>query len=94
MSDFINHFFDTTILYPVGNFQGAINAGYPIMIDMFSYMDGPNTAVYHSVVITGYDPTNPKIVYYLDPGSGMTQAANATNLFSGSHYAIPIIGCK
>jgi len=94
MSAFVNNFFTTTALIPAGNFQGAINAGHPIMVDMFAYMDGPNTKVYHSVVVTGYDPNNVNQVYYLDPGTGTTETTDAASLFAGTHYAIPITGCK
>ena len=94
ISGFINHFFNTTILNPAGNVQGAINAGYPIMIDVFSHMDGPGTAVYHSVVITGYDPADVSKMFYLDPGTGRTHQSSATTLFANTHYAIPITGCK
>ena len=94
INSFVSHFFNTTILYPTGNFKGAIEEGYPIMIDVFAYMDGPNTAVYHSVVITGYDPNDASKVYYLDPGTGTTQTGNAATLYANAHYAIPIIGCK
>ena len=89
MSGFVNNFFTTTALIPAGNFQGAINAGHPIMVDIFAYMDGPNTSVYHSVVVTGYNPNNVSQVYYLDPGTGTTQTADAASLFAGTHYAIP-----
>jgi hypothetical protein len=94
IGDFINHFFNTTILYPANNYQGAINAGQPIMIDVFEYMDGPSTAVYHSVVIFGYNPNNPSQVYYLDPGTGTTKTGDGASLLNNSHYAIPITGCK
>lgn len=91
---FIDHFFNTTILVPAGNIQGAINAGHPVMIDVFSYMDGPATSVYHSVVVTGYNPNNPSQIYYLDPGTGTTVTGDANSMFTNSHYAIPITGCK
>lgn len=94
MASFVSHFFNVTILMPAGNFQGAINAGYPVMIDVFAHMDGPNMAVYHSVVVTGYNPNNPSQIYYLDPGTGTTQTGDAATLLANSHYAIPITGCK
>lgn len=94
MNSFVNHFFTTTILQPAGNFQGAINAGHPIMIDVFSHMDGPDMEVWHSVVITGYNPNNVNQVYYLDPGTGTTHTGDAASLYANSHYAIPITGCK
>lgn len=45
IGSYINHFFNVTFLCPAGNLQGAIDSGYPVMIDIFSHMDGPNTAV-------------------------------------------------
>ncbi len=42
IGSFIRHFFYVDVLYPVGNFWGAINAGHPIIINIFYYMDVPN----------------------------------------------------
>ena len=94
IADFTNNFFNTTILYPTNNFQGAINAGYPIMVNIFAYMDGPNTAVYYSVVITGYNPDNTSEVYYLDPATGTTKTGDGASILTQSHYSIPIVSCK
>jgi hypothetical protein len=94
MTNFVDHFFTTTILAPATNYQSAIASGYPIMVDIFGYMDGPNTSVYHSVIITGYDPANPSQVYYLDPATGTTKTGNGPDIIAKSHYVIPVTGCK
>lgn len=92
MGSFVDHFFNVDILMPAGNFMGAIDNGYPILIDKFSYSDG-TTDVYHSVVVTGYDQNDQTTVYYLDPATGSLSSGDGPTLFANSHYAIPVTGC-
>lgn len=90
ITNFANHFFTTTILFPVGNYQGAIDAGYPIAIDVPS---GINSNIWHSVIITGYEPGT-STAYYLDPATGTTVAGDGPSLVANAHYTIPITGCR
>lgn len=94
ISDFINHFFNTTNFNSgTDSFTAVIDAGHPIMVDMFGGVSG-STTVYHSVVVVGYDQNDLNTVYYLDPGDGQTKTTDGSSLFTNSHYAIPITGCK
>lgn len=97
MAGFVNHFFNTTSLSPAGNYQGAINAGQPIMLSFHAGNDTINgvvTQIWHSVVVTGYNPANPTQIYYLDPLTGRTETGIGATMFTNSLYAIPVTSCK
>jgi hypothetical protein len=71
-----------------GGYLNAIQNGNPIMTELFhGYNPNTNTAIYHNVLIIGYDPSNSEYIYF-DPATGTTNHAPANDFNSVYSYEI------
>lgn len=94
MDDFVNHFFNVSNFNKdTDSFTAELDAGHPIVIDIFQSQTG-NDVYTHAVTIIGYDQDDLNTVYYIDPADGSMKSGDGSSLLSSAHFAFAITGCK